>query len=78
MTANLFMAAQNVDMVANTIAVIHDARFLVVLSTIRTVLFFVLKLFKWLADNFHAIPDKTEGQQIMPVAYRNPSSQVRV
>ena len=62
-------------MVANTIALIRDTRVPAVLSTVITVLYFVFKLFGWLADSFHAIPDKTKGQQIMPTADRNKGAQ---
>ena len=49
-------------MVADSNALIRDVGVTAVLSTVITLLYIVIKLCGWLTDNFHAVPDKTEGQ----------------
>ena len=62
-------------MVADTIALIYDTGVPAVLSTVIILLYLVMKLCGWLVDNFHAIPDKAEGQKIMSTPGRNQDTQ---
>ena len=62
-------------MVTDSFALICDARLPAVLSTVITLLYFVIKLGSWLVDSFHAIPDKTQGPKVMPTTDRNQDTQ---
>ena len=63
------------NMATDTITLICDARLPTVLSTVIMVLYFIFKVLGWLKDNFHAIPNKIEGQQVMPTSSQNKNSQ---
>ena len=58
-------------MVTDSFALIHDAGLLVVLSTVITICYFLIKLGSWLADSIYAIPDKTQWPKIMAMADRD-------